>query len=370
MDLRKTAAELIKFRTETGNLPEIDRCMRYLSGLADEMGAAVEIYKKDALAPVMLLTNGEKRDFDVLAVGHIDVVPAADNMFIPYEKDGKMFGRGTLDMKSFAAVGLASLEYVIKEKLPLKFGVLLSSDEEKGSFGLEAFLKDNPALRAKIVFDVDVAGSINKIVARCKSPVFVKLTSEGKEAHGSTPWEGIDANEQLMQTWQNIRGFYPYYSKKMPKPADTWVDTVHFAKIEGGAVANVIATHAEALLDFRLTEKSTLAGLEENLRKAAVEGVDWRIISAGRAVVMDENNPHIRAYKQLAEEYLGQPLEFEYIGGATDSRAFAERGSVVIMHSGSGDGMHAAGEYVVWQSVEQLAEIQRRFLQRLAENGF
>lgn len=52
MDLRKTAAELIKFRTETGNLPEIDRCMRYLSGLADEMGAAVEIYKKDALAPV------------------------------------------------------------------------------------------------------------------------------------------------------------------------------------------------------------------------------------------------------------------------------------------------------------------------------
>ena len=340
MDLRKTAAELIKFRTETGNLPEIDRCMRYLSGLADEMGAAVEIYKKDALAPVMLLTNGEKRDFDVLAVGHIDVVPAADNMFIPYEKDGKMFGRGTLDMKSFAAVGL------------------------------EAFLKDNPALEAKIVFDVDVAGSINKIVARCKSPVFVKLTSEGKEAHGSTPWEGIDANEQLMQTWQNIRGFYPYYSKKMPKPADTWVDTVHFAKIEGGAVANVIANHAEALLDFRLTEKSTLAGLEENLRKAAVEGVDWRIISAGRAVVMDENNPHIRAYKQLAEEYLGQPLEFEYIGGATDSRAFAERGSVVIMHSGSGDGMHAAGEYVVWQSVEQLAEIQRRFLQRQAENGF
>lgn len=53
-----------------------------------------------------------------------------------------------------------------------------------------------------------------------------------------------------------------------------------------------------------------------------------------------------------------------------NSRAFAERGSVVIMHSGSGDGMHAAGEYVVWQSVEQLAEIQRRFLQRLAENGF
>ncbi len=369
MDLRKTATALIKFRTETGNLPETEQCISYISKLAEEMGATVEIYQKDKLAPVVLLSNGKTQDFDVLAVGHIDVVPAADKMFFPYEEDGKMFGRGALDMKSFAAVGLSSLECVIEEKLPLKFGVLLSSDEEKGSFGLEAFLKDHPQLNAKIVFDVDVAGSINKIVSRCKSPVFVRLKSEGKEAHGSTPWEGIDANEQLMQTWQNIRRIYPYYGKKEPKPADTWIDTVHFAKIEGGVADNVIANHAEAMLDFRLTEKSTLAELEANLQKAVVEGVSWQIVSLGKAVVMDEQNPYIRAYKRLAEDFLQQPLEFEYIGGATDSRAFAERGSVVIMHSGSGGGMHAADEYVVWQSVEQLAEIEKRFLRQLSNKN-
>lgn len=370
MDLQKITMELIKFRTETGNTAEIERCFKYLSKLAENINARTEIYRKDALAPVMLLSNGEKRDFDVLVVGHIDVVPAADNMFIPYLKEGKMFGRGTLDMKSFAVVGLNSLEYVIKEKLPLKFGVLLSSDEEKGSFGLEAFLAENPDLKSKVVFDVDVAGDIGKIVARCKSPVFVKLESEGKEAHGSTPWEGVDANEQLLQVWQNIRSLYPYYSKKMPRPADTWIDTVHFAKIEGGEVANVISNHAEALLDFRLTEKSTLSGLEENLKKAMVDGVSYRIVSSGRPVVMDENNTFIRAYKHLAEQYLKRTLSFEYIGGATDSRAFAERGSIVIMHSGSGDGMHASGEYVDWQSVEQLAEIEKLFLRQLAEKGF
>ena len=37
-------------------------------------------------------------------------------------------------------------------------------------------------------------------------------------------------------------------------PKDTWIDTVHFAKIEGGQVSNVISNYAEALLDFRLTE--------------------------------------------------------------------------------------------------------------------
>ena len=71
-------------------------------------------------------------------------------------------------------------------------------------------------------------------------------------------------------------------------------------------------------------------------------------------------------YKHFAEEILGQKIEFEHIGGATDSRAFAVRGSIVIMHSGSGEGMHAKGEYVEVESVKKLAEIQIRFLDKLA----
>ncbi len=368
MNLQEIAIELIKFHTQTGNIDEINKAITYLSDIALAIKAYKEIYQKGNLAPVILLSNGEKRDFDVLLVGHIDVVPAADNMFVPNIKDGKMYGRGTLDMKSFAAVGLKLLEYVISEKLPLKFGVLLSSDEEKGSFGLEAFLADNKDLKAKIVLDVDVAGNINKIVTRCKNPVFIKLISTGKEAHGSTPWQGIDANEQIFQSWQNIRKFYPYYNKKTPVPLDTWIDTVHFAKINGGEVANVISNYAEALLDFRLTEKSTLKDLESNLKRLIAEGVDYQVISSGSPVIMKEDNFYISRYKQIAEQYLQQPIEFEYIGGATDSRAFAERGSIIIMHSGSGAGMHAKDEYVEWQSVEQLFEIQKLFLRQLTLN--
>ena len=46
--------------------------------------------------------------------------------------------------------------------------------------------------------------------------------------------------------------------------------------------------------------------------------------------------------------------------------AFAEKGATVIMHSGTGEGMHADGEYVVWQSVEELARIQIEYLKSLA----
>lgn len=366
MDLLNVITDLIKFRTETGNRQEIFQCFEYCKILFANTPAKVEIFEKEGIAPVLFIRNTDSEDFDVLCLGHLDVVPAPDEMFEPKIKDGKMYGRGTLDMKSFAAVAFNSMFYVLEKNLPIKFGIILSSDEEKGSLGTHAFMEAHPNIAAKIVLDNDVGGNILSIVNKCKNPVFVKLIAEGQEAHGSTPWEGIDANERLMQTWCNIRKIYPYFSKELPMPQDTWIDTVHFAKIEGGQVSNVISNYAEALLDFRLTENSTVENLEKNLQKCMEKGVSYKIVSSSTPVVMDPENPYIQAYKKLAEEVLGQKMFFEQIGGATDSRAFAVKGSIVIMNSGTGEGMHANGEYVEIDSVKKLAEIQTKFLDQLA----
>ncbi len=365
MDLINTIKDLIRFRTETGNETEIRKAAEYIVNLFEGTDVKAEIFQTTA-SPVIFLRNTDEFDFDALVLGHIDVVPAEDKMFEPIEKNGKMYGRGTLDMKSFAAVALNSMQYVEMHKLPLKFGVILSTDEEKGSLSTESFLKAYPQIKAKIVLDNDVGGDITKIVSKCKNPVFVKLIAKGQEAHGSTPWDGIDANEILLQSWNNIRKIYPYYAKNLPQPQNTWFDTVHLAIINGGQVSNVLSNYAEALLDFRLTENSTVQHLEDNLKKCLVAGVSYKIVSTSTPVIMDENNQYILAYKQLAEKIIQQKIEFEHIGGATDSRAFAVKGSVVIMHSGTGEGMHASNEYVDIESVKQIADIQIKFLEQLA----
>lgn len=365
MDLISTIQDLIKFRTETGNIAEIEKAAEYIRKKFAGTDVLVSVFQTTA-SPVIFLRNTETLDFDVVILGHIDVVPAPDEMFNPIIKDGKMYGRGTLDMKSFAAVALNTMEYVSVRKLPIKFGVILSTDEEKGSKSTESFMEAYPQISAKIVLDNDVGGDITKIVSKCKNPVFVKLIATGKEAHGSTPWEGIDANELLMKTWQNIRKIYPYYSLENEKPQNTWFDTVHFAKISGGDVANIISNHAEALLDFRLTENSTVENLKKNLTSCMEQGVKFEIVSDSTPVVMDENNPYILDYKRFAENIMGRKIEFEHIGGATDSRSFAVKGSVVIMHSGSGEGMHALNEFVEIDSVKQIADIQIKFLEHLA----
>ncbi len=362
------AQNLMRFRTETGNIPEIEKCLEYAKSLFNGLDVKGGIYHFDNASPVLFLANEETDNYDVVCLGHLDVVPATDDMFSPYIKDGKLYGRGSLDMKSFAAVALNSLEHVLKNKLPLKFAVILSTDEEKGSKSTHAFMEAHPNLKAKIVLDNDVGGDINKIVSKCKNPVFVKVMADGQAAHGSTPWEGIDANEILMETLHNIRQIYPYYSKGGVNPQNKWIDTVHVAIMNGGEVSNVIARHAEAVLDFRLTENSTVENLKRNLDKCMAQGATYKISSESTPVVMDENSPFILDYKHFAEQALGHPLEFEHIGGATDSRAFAVRGSIVIMHSGTGEGMHAEGEYVEVDSVEKIADTQIKFLNKLAQD--
>jgi len=365
MDLIKTIEDMVRFKTITGTADEIDKCLAYIAKSFEKTTAKVKIERFDDASPVIYISNNDDMVQDALVLGHIDVVAANDDMFEPVVKNGKMYGRGTLDMKSFAAVAMNSMHYVLEHKLPVKFGIILSTDEEQGSKSTHAFMARYPKLNAKVVLDNDVGGDITKIINKCKNPVFLKLMAEGKPAHGSTPWEGLDANEMLMKTIANLRKFYPYFDIKKGQPENTWIDTMHVAKISGGEVSNIIAKHAEALLDVRLVETSSVKDLEKNIKASLAEGVTYKIVSSSTPVVMAEDNPQIMAYKAFAEQIMGQKIDFQQIGGATDARLFAEKGATVIMHSGTGEGMHADGEYVVLKTVEDLAKLQIEYLKTL-----
>ncbi|MFI3241931.1 MAG: M20/M25/M40 family metallo-hydrolase [Alphaproteobacteria bacterium] len=362
MNLQQTIFDLMKFRTETGNEAEIYKCLDYVKNIFANTSANVEIFDGVKSAPVIFISNKKTDNYDVLTLGHLDVVPAEDHMFEPCLKDGKLYGRGSLDMKSFAATAFKSMLYVLENNLDISFAIMLSTDEETGSKGTHAFMDSRPNLKANIVLDNDVGGDITKIINACKAPTFVKIIAHGKEAHGSTPWEGVDANDKLLETLANIRKLYP----AMPiKPQDTWTETLHIAKINGGHVANVICDNVEALLDFRLTEKQSLEELENNLKSCLVDGVEYKIVSSSTVVYMPQDNEYILSYKKLAEETLNQPIEFEQIGGATDSRSFFVRGSTVIMHSGTGEGMHTKDEWAEFKSIEDISKIQIKFLEKM-----
>ena len=168
-----------------------------------------------------------------------------------------------------------------------------------------------------------------------------------------------------MRTIAGLRRFYPYFDINSGKPANTWIDTMHGAqrrrcfqhhfRAGGGAVGYPADGDISAVED-----------LAKNLREACAPGVSYEIVSASTPVVMSEDNPQILAYKKAGEQVTGRKMVSSRLAGQPMRGFFAEKGATVIMHSGTGEGMHADGEYVVWQSVKELARIQIEYLKSLA----
>ncbi len=360
--------DLIRFKSVTGNKQELDKCITYILDYFKDTKIFTKKYETPDTPTVLFLSNCDEQEkqYDVLMLGHIDVVPADDIMFNPTEKDSKLYGRGSLDMKSWVAVAMNSLKHVINNNIDIKFALAITTDEEKGGKGAEYFV-EQAGIKSTVVLDNDVGGDIKEIILKCKNPNIIKITATGKEAHGSMPWDGDDAIEKLMLTIANIRKLYPYHSIHTGEPKDTWIDTMHTGIINAGTAPNCIPDIAEATLDIRLTDTSSVEDLKKKLDSCMLDGVSYEIASTSIPVLMEEDNKHIKAYKNFAEKALGFDLEFVTMGGATDSRLFATLGSTIIMHSGTGAGMHSKIEYVEIDSLNKISQIQIAFLEKFKE---
>lgn len=359
--------QLMQLKTTADNLSEIEKiinlCQNYFS---DTENIYVNTYPFENANPVLVISNTPKKEVDVIVVGHLDVVPAEENQFIPKIEGNRLIGRGSCDMKSWAAVSMTALEKAVKEKLNCSVALIFATDEEVAKKnGIEQFIATVP-YTAKVVLDIDVADDINKVISKAKCPLFIELTSSGKAAHGAMPWEGKDAIEQLMQTIADLRKHFPYYNEDN-QPQTNWVNTMHVGKIEGGNVVNMVAPVAKALIDVRLTDSLPVSDFINILKHCLHEGVSYVIQNQGTLINIDTDNEFIKTYLDTATQILQKPIQFISENGATDSRFFYQKGIPVIMHSGSGQGMHSLNEWGDINSMNQLMEIQIEFFRKIAQ---
>ncbi len=366
----QTACKLIELETISTNENIIKECLQECINHVKHDNLKVVNYTKEDLkskynveiSPFITLSNADMNDLDILSIAHIDVVPGTKEQFTPKIKEGKLYGRGSLDMKGTTAVCLELLKTILNESIDIKYGILITSDEETGGQGAY-FAANNLDINAKILLDTDIGGDISKIAYKCKSGNFITLTSQGEESHGSLPWDGFDAVENLITSVNNIRKHIPYYSNKIKKPENTWIDTFHVGTIKGGSAANVIAGSAEAELDIRLTGDNANDYLDKVLKESLVEGVSIKDIEYGVIVNVEEKNKYLQHYKTILKNHLkDEEVELIIMGGATDARNFAIKGIPLIMHSISGHGMHMKNEYCVTKTLDTLYSVHLDFI--------
>lgn len=352
--------DLMKIKSISGQQDEIRKALNWVKERYASESVVISEWTFEDASPVMLLANCDGYDFDVVAIGHLDVVPAEDKLFEPRIEGNRLYGRGGLDMKASVVVCLETLRYTLGKNI--RFGVVITTDEETSSGGMKAMQKLN-LIKTKIALDPD-SGSLYNLVEKYKHPVSVEITAKGENAHSSRPWEGVNAVTALIDTLRELEKTFPHYEKGKI-PATTWVDTMVVTAFNSPTTYNVVPNTATARLNFRLTEKTSLADLENILRQATGQyGCAYNILLSSQGVYMDASAPAIQQYLKTAERIVGRKIEISSNCGATDSRIFADK-ATIIMHSINGENMHGDNEYADIDSILVLAKIQKAFIDNL-----
>ncbi|WGK59654.1 acetylornithine deacetylase [Pantoea sp. SS70] len=374
---RQLLEKLVAFDTTSreSNLALIDFVWRYLNdlGVSGELIHNAERSKANLYARL-----GPAGDGGVMLSGHSDVVPVeGQNWSVPpftlTERDGKLYGRGTADMKGYIACMLAAVPHFLAQPLKQPLHLAISYDEEVGCLGVRTLLealsqrpeKPSICLIGEPTELQPVLGHKGKLGVRCEV--------KGAACHSAYAPQGVNAieyaaqlvhqltaiGERLAQTEQHDTRFDPPFT------------TVQTGIIRGGTVLNIVP--AECVFDFEVrtlpqhdaqavaAEIDTFAQSELVPRMQAV-AVDSAIrfypISGYPGLLTDAQSDAARLIA-----YLTQSSDFSTVAFGTEGGLFHQAGiPSVICGPGSMAQGHKPDEFI---SIAQLDACDA-MLQRLA----
>jgi succinyl-diaminopimelate desuccinylase len=214
--------------------------------------------------------QGRSKKPDLHLTGHFDVVPAHGSWktppFTPSIKDGKMFGRGTSDMKGSLAAMVIAMQALVELDLPLSGTLSFSAvvdEETDGTAGTGYLLKEK-----HIAPDYCIVGEpsgIDTIWNAHKGSLWMEIKTKGRGAHGSTPWLGINAFEKAMGVIERINS--QLVSKEFKKKRSIFPTNdplgVHptltiGGRIRTGSSINIVPNECSISLDRRVIPEETI----------------------------------------------------------------------------------------------------------------
>ena len=352
-ELVDLTAELVRFQSMHTLPEEINRCACYIEEYLDQY--QIPYQRMDCEGIPSILAMPACGSAPVLLMSHIDVVAADAALFEPIEKDGRLFGRGTLDDKYAVALSLVLLKELTlrfrenkRDEAELPLGVLITGDEEIG--GQNGAKKALAHVKTDFCIALD-GGSLKKIVTKEKGIIHLKLTAGGVAAHGSRPWLGENAIENLMADYEVIKTFFEETRE------DRWHRTINFGFIRAGESINQVPDRAEAIFDIRYTENDDVKSLLSAM-SGKVKG-DLEVIKQ-ESIFLGGNSRYLDRLLGVAEE---SRTAFEH--GASDARFLKEFGINGIVWGADGQGTHAKNECVNIDSLHEMYCILDVFLSGL-----
>ncbi|MFL6601342.1 MAG: acetylornithine deacetylase [Steroidobacteraceae bacterium] len=381
---RSLIERLIAFRTVSrdSNLGLIEWARDYLQGHGAKTRLTYDATRKKAN---LFATLGDSPKPGLILSGHTDVVPVdgqawETDPFLATERNGKLYARGSADMKGFIGIALAQAPQFVaalnENRLDAPLHYSLSYDEEVGCLGVRGLIRDleeNGIRPAGCL--VGEPTSMQPIIAH-KGMHRFRCSVRGREAHSSYVTHGVNAIEyaarlvvfirqladQLAQSEQRDYGFTVPYT------------TLSTGLIRGGIATNVIPSRCEFHFDMRTLPEASADAIHQQIRAYAatleqemqtidpLAGIDlvWESQTVGLA--SSETDAIVQWVMRLAGKTSVGKVSY-----GTEAGLFQKMGvPSVICGPGDISEAHRPNEFV---ALEQLAQCES-FMQRILQTGF
>jgi acetylornithine deacetylase len=371
---------LIGFSTVSrdSNLDLIHFARDFLAPLDAELRLTFDDERRKAN---LFATLGPRDRPGVVLSGHTDVVPVEgqeweSDPFRLTEKDGRLYGRGTADMKTFIACALALAPEFVERGLRTPLHLALSYDEEVGCLGVGRLIED--FARAGIRPRSCIVGEptmMQPVIAH-KGKKSYRCTVRGLAAHSAYAPQGVNAVEAAAEAVAYLKRMARRHRDRGPfdESFDIAHTTVHTGVMRGGSVLNIVPHKCtfdfefrylpgddpeELLREFTQYVKTALEPGMQAIHPAA--GFDIQQISEILAL---DSSPETEVVALVQE--LSSDRDIGKVSFGTEGSQFQRAGiPTVVCGPGSIAQAHKPNEYVTLEQVARCEAFLRRLMGRL-----
>lgn len=370
---------LVSFDTTSrlSNLALIEFVREYLRSLGVE---AKLVFNEDKTKANLFATLGPTDRPGIVLSGHTDVVPVdgqewATDPFAVVERNERLYGRGTCDMKSFVAVVLALVPEFLKAGLKTPVHLAFSYDEEVGCLGVRRLIADLDREKLRPLACVVGEPTSMKVIRAHKGKLSFRARVRGFECHSSLAPRGVNAVQYAAEAIAYLSRMGRRFAAEGPFDRDFDIPhtTVHTGIVHGGTALNIVPKDCHFDFEFRhLPGHDPRAMFEEVRRFVATElepemhrvqadtGFSWEQISGfpGLAIAEDAE------ITQMARAASGGNAPAGKVAFGCEAGLFEQAGiPTIVCGPGDIDQAHKPNEFV---ALEQIA-LCEAFLRRLVE---
>ncbi len=284
---------------------------------------------------------------------HLDVVPASadtweTNPFEPVEKDGYMYGRGSVDMQGGICAAAAALVEIANSDVPPNGRVIFAAaaGEETDSCGVRRFVEQYKDKIVNPIGTVIPEPTGMEILRAHRGILWLKIQTAGKTAHGSMPHLGINAIEKMNALLNRLKDFQIPHT-----PHDLLGGcSMSLNRIIGGSATNIVPESCAIELDIRTLPGQSHEEIINSLKAVCDElhaedsefNANISIIRAVGALEAEENDSFIQSVCQATGI-----IETKAAGFTTDGPYFAKLNApVIIFGPGDGSQCHKPNEHL------------------------